>query len=318
VGAVLKNNLVESMNAKISIFNVTDIREEADRMIRHAADEARTLKAQADEALKLAQAQAVEIKLAAQKQGFDEGYTLGLEEGKKQGSETAYADTFAQAKKDFTAQIQQVQTALSASLEKFEAERDQMIIAAQQELLALALAVAVKVTHKQFEVDPSVVAENVKAAIGLVASRTSAILRMNPGDMDKFENLNADKLKELYNLRHVRMVKDDAVDAGGCIVQSDNGQIDAQLVTQIESIIAHLAPAMTDTIRRWTSPQAQTIVPETQVQTQTPAPIQTQNSTDHKSSEQKSAAEIADTSVTPDASAPANLPTEAKESDKQA
>jgi flagellar assembly protein FliH len=295
VGAVLKNNLVEGLNAKVTIFNVTDIREEADRMIRHAAEEARTVKAQADEAIKLAQAQAVEIKLTAQKLGFDEGYALGLEEGKKQGSETAYADTFAQAKKDFAAQIQQVQTALAASLGKFEAERDQMITSAQQELLTLALAVAVKITHKQFEVDPSVVVENVKAAVGLVASRTSAVLRVNPGDIDKFQNLNAEKLQELFNLQHVRMIKDDAVAPGGCIVQSDNGQIDAQLTTQIESIIAHLAPAMAGTIRRWASNPVQTAEPETQ----------TQNSTEQNS--------VAEKTATPDASVPANPPVETKE-----
>jgi flagellar assembly protein FliH len=254
VGAVLKNVVVESMTAKVSRFNLADVRDEANHMLRQALEQSNALKAQAAEILQQAQAQAVEIKQNAQKQGFEEGYTLGMEEGKKQGFEKAHAESFAQSQKEFANQTQQVQTALTNVLAKFEAERDQMITSAQQELLALALSVAIKITHKQFEVDPSVAIENVKSSIGLVASRSSVVIRMNPTDMERFETFDAEKIQQLFNLQHVRMIKDDTVETGGCIVQTDNGKIDSQLSTQIENIVKHLAPAMVGTIHQWSAP----------------------------------------------------------------
>lgn len=251
MGTILKNNLVEGMTAKFSRFNLADVREEAAHILRQARQQADELKAQADKLLEQANADAMEIRQSAQKEGFEQGYTLGLEEGKKQGFEKSHTESFELSQKEFANQIQQVHSALTNTLTQFEAERDQMITSAQQDLLALALAVAVKITHKQFEVDPSVVMENVKTAVGLVASRSSIVLRMNPVDMERFETFDAEKLQQLFNLQHVRMIKDDTVEIGGCIVQTDNGKIDAQLTTQIHNIIKHLAPAMTETINQW-------------------------------------------------------------------
>jgi flagellar assembly protein FliH len=258
VGSILKENLVAGLGAKLSHFNLTDVETEASRIRQQAIAQADQIKAQADELLRQTQLKAKTILENAQKDGFQKGYTEGLEEGKKQGSEQAYLDTCEQAKKDFSEQSQQIRNLLTAVFGSFDNERDQFIAQAQQELLTLALALAVRITHRQIELDPQVVLENVKSAIDLVSSRSEVVLKINPADIDRFKLLDNGNSNQLFSTRHVKIVADDSIASGGCIVKTENTTVDAQIATQIDNIVRQLAPACAETIAQWSEPAGET------------------------------------------------------------
>jgi flagellar assembly protein FliH len=245
--------MVSGLGARFTKFNLADVRVEADHMLQLARDEAERIKAQARDELHQAGEQAEVLRRNAHKEGFQQGYTEGLESGKKQGSEQAYAQTFEEAKKEFADQNRGVLDSLSALFTTFETERDHIIAQAQQELLALALTVAARVTHHQLTIDDQIVLENIKAAVSLVSSRSSVIVKINPTDLKRFELMDAEKAQKLLNVRHVEVIGDETVDIGGCVVQTENGSIDAQVSNQLETIIRQLAPAMEETVRRWSA-----------------------------------------------------------------
>ncbi len=254
MGLILKENMVTGLGTKVSHFNLTDVEAEASRIRQQAIAEADQLKAQADEFMRQTQMKAKILLEDAQKEGFQKGYTEGFEEGKKQGTEQAYLDAGEQAKKEFAEQSKQIRNLLTTVFGSFDSERDQFIAQAQQELLTLALAIAVRITHRQVELDPQIVLENVKSAINLVSSRSEVVLKLNPADLERFKSLDNGNSEQLFNSRHVKIIADETVASGGCIVKTENCTIDAQIKTQIDNIIRQLAPASADTVLKWSEP----------------------------------------------------------------
>ncbi len=247
MGTILKYNVVESLKPKITKFNFCDVRAEAAGIIQRACDQLDRAKAEAKEIIEQARKEAEEIRQSVRAEGFQEGFNQGLAEGKKEGTDQA----FAQAQKDFAAQNQQIRTMLENLLRTFEDERDHLITQSHQDLLALALAIAGKITHEQIKIDPQIVLENVRSAVKLVASRSAVQVRMNPSDIDRFGLIDPEEAEKLLHLKHVRIVKDPSVEEGGCVVATDHGTIDGQVTTQIDNMIRQLSPAMEETIKKW-------------------------------------------------------------------
>jgi len=249
MGAVLKGNMIGGLDAKVTKFTFADVRVEAATIIQRACDQLDRAKEEAQNIIEQGKTQAAQAFTQAQKDGYQAGFEQGLAEGRKQGNEQGLE----QAKATFTEQAAQLRTTLEEVLKEFQEERNHLMVQAHQDLLALALALAVKVTRRQLQIDPQIVLENIKAAIRLVSSRTRVILKMNPTDIDRYNLMDPEKAQKFLNMDHIKVVKDETVEVGGCIIETENGQIDAQVSTQLENLIRQMAPAMEQTVKTWTS-----------------------------------------------------------------
>jgi len=249
LGAVLKSNTIEGLGAKVAKFNLMDIRAEAAAIIQRACDQLDRAKEEARSIVEQAKIEVEQAKTQAREEGYRSGHEQGLIEGRNEG----VAQGLEQAKTEYTEQASQLRAALDAVLHTFEAERNHFMVQAHQELLALALAMAVKITRRQLQIDPEIVLENVKAAVNLVGSRSTVVVGMNPSDIDRFNLLDPEKAEKLLGLQQVKIVPNDTVEAGGCVVRTENGAIDAQVSTQLQNLIHQLAPAMEQTVKAWTS-----------------------------------------------------------------
>lgn len=247
MGAILKQGMIESSSPRISRFNLTDVREEANGIIKRACDELEAAKTQAQVILEQARQEGEAIRRQAQAEGFASGHAEGMEVGKKDGHQQGLEN----ARAEFAEQNRQLRAELEELFTRFEAERNHLIAQAHQDLLALALAIAQKITHRQIEIDPGFVLDNAKAAVHLVASRSGVEVRMNPKDLDRFELLDAEKAGKLLGLEHVKVIKDEVVECGGCVIGTNNGKIDAQVSTQLQNLIHQLAPLMEQQTRTW-------------------------------------------------------------------
>jgi len=228
-------------------FSFSDIRAEADEILRQARGELDRAHAEAREIIERAKIQVEGTRQEAQAEGFQSGYKQGLSEGTQKGREQGLE----QAKKDFSEQNVRLRGALESLLRTFESDRNHLMAQAHQDLLALALAMAAKVTRRQLQADPDLGLEIIKNAVGLVGSRSAVTIRVNPDDADRFEVLDPELAKSTFGLEQVKVVKDASVEAGGCVVATDNGSIDAQVSTQLDNLIGQLAPALEASVKAW-------------------------------------------------------------------
>ena len=122
---------------------------------------------------------------------------------------------------------------ISAELARAKMQAGEMLKASQKDIIALALIVAEKIIGRDIERSPEALIEICATAIENVRNAKQMVLRVHPEN----GNILRAKKKELMDLvaRSVDIaIKDDPdVKAGGCIVQTEFGTIDAQLHTQL-------------------------------------------------------------------------------------
>lgn len=147
---------------------------------------------------------------AARQQGYQEGYRDGLE-----ALEAAKRQYAAQV----TAQMAQVVAAFDEQIQGLEARMASAV-------MDTALRLGHQVVRSELTLRPECVAQVAQEAVGAVMlSARHLRLRMNPQDLALIEQGAGAALRA----RDVIMQADAAISAGGCVVESDLGQVDARI-----------------------------------------------------------------------------------------
>ena len=115
-------------------------------------------------------------------------------------------------------------------------------------MLQLALRLAEKLVHRVIEVDPSVVVDQLAQALTHVLRPVHVTVSINPADRELLNEAMSQLLAEFTHLRHIELVDDPQVSAGGCIVSYGQGQVDADIDTQLERVINLMLPAVDDAV----------------------------------------------------------------------
>jgi flagellar assembly protein FliH len=225
---VTKAAKFETGPGQSQLFNLKDIESEAKAIL----DDARQ---QAQHILDEAREQAQQDRQQARTQGHAQGHAQGLENGRQQGHQQALDE----ARADFQKRTAQFLAANNAVCESFDAAKARLLALAEQQTLALALAVARKVLRRAAVLSHEVAAENVKAALDLLARKTNVVIHVHPDDLEHLEHMDqAGKAWRQYG--HVSFVADETITPGGCVLTTDQGRIDGQLDSQIDRIAAEL------------------------------------------------------------------------------
>lgn len=152
----------------------------------------------------------------------------------------AYREGFARGERDGRAaaarQVEPVLAGLQQLVESLEAGRQKLRREAEQEVVALALAVARKVVGQALASDAAALAGIVREAVGRTEASGSIQVRMHPDDLQRLREAHAGAAALLAGTEHVRFEADPAVEGGGCLVETDFGQIDARVATQFQAI----------------------------------------------------------------------------------
>ena len=114
--------------------------------------------------------------------------------------------------------------------------RDAFLLRNEAELVRLAVAIAEKVVRRSVEADSDVVVQAVKEALKSVRGEKRITIKVNPSEEDVLRE-QASCLRLLGSeVGDLVIVGNPAIAAGGCIVESELGVIDAQIDTQLASI----------------------------------------------------------------------------------
>ncbi len=200
---------------------VQDANDNADSIINDA-------ETKASEKLGDAEARVAEIEKNAFEKGFNEGRDTGFDSGKEEVERL----------------IDKVQTVLNSAIDK----RNQIIEESETQLINLVLLISQKVIKVISENQKNVVINNVIQALRKLKTRGEVIVRVNLADV----NLTTDHIKDFMrmvdNIRSITVLEDSTVDRGGCIIETDFGEIDARIASQFNEIkdrILELAPIKT-------------------------------------------------------------------------
>ena len=119
-----------------------------------------------------------------------------------------------------------------------KAIRDRMVVEAEREIVELAVEIARTILGEQVRLDPDVVRTTVQRAMARAGALAVVRIRVNPSDQ---EIVLASVVEGSgQSERPWEIVADGAIAAGGCIVDTAHGEIEARLDVQLD----HVAQAL--------------------------------------------------------------------------
>ncbi len=195
--------------------------EEAERILSEA-------KEKASETEESVNTRVSNIEKDANEKGHREGHEEGFEIGKQEAERL----------------VDRLHIVLTKAIDK----RNEIIENSETQLINLVLLIAKKVIKVISENQKNVVINNVIQALRKLKSRGNVVIRVNLSDLELTTEHTKDFLSMVENVKSISILEDSSVDKGGCIIETDFGQIDARISSQINEIeekILELIPIKT-------------------------------------------------------------------------
>lgn len=153
-----------------------------------------------------AQEEAVQIKQNA----YQEGYNLGLQQA--------------------TSEIENFKNVLGA----FLGAEDKVFNLIAPNILELSMSIAQKVIKHEAKIDVQIVVDTVMDALKMLSkNEPKIVLRVNPIQVQYLKDTLPEKIKSLGMETKLSVLSDEAITEGGCIIQTNNGMIDATIEAQL-------------------------------------------------------------------------------------
>ncbi len=165
------------------------------------------------------QAPSVDVE-AIKKEAYTEGKTAG----------------FLQAEKKLHSAVQ----AFGDGLEKIDRLRRSILEKSKEDMVRLVMAIAEKIVRTEIEEKKDIVVNTVKMAISAAIQADEYHIRVNPEDLGTVAENEPLFLASMKGLRHICFIADKTVSRGGCLAESNAGDVDATIETQLEEIYQQL------------------------------------------------------------------------------
>ena len=155
-----------------------------------------------------------------EKESYERGYKEGHDRGYQEGRE------------EVQRLIDRLHTIISKAIEK----RNEIIEESETQLINLVLLISKKVIKVISENQKNVVINNVVQALRKLKSRGDVVIRVNIADLELTSEHIKDFMSMVENVKSITVLEDSSVDRGGCIIETDFGQIDARISSQLHEI----------------------------------------------------------------------------------
>ncbi len=153
-------------------------------------------------------------------EAYDKGYAQGEKDGFEFGKHK-----FQAALQGLTKITHEIDALKSTLYEKYE-----------KEMISLVLAVAKKVICHEASTSPELVGHVIRAAAGYVLENSRVTIRVHPYDFNFVDEVKSDFLMGIAGLKHTEIVEDRGIQQGGCVIETELGDVDATVDQQIAAI----------------------------------------------------------------------------------
>jgi flagellar assembly protein FliH len=179
-------------------------------------------KKMAEQILLEARRQAEVIEQTAYREGFAQGERAGMEFGQQK--------------------IEPIAKAIDSVVQDLLRVRDNMIKKVEGELIHVAFAIATRILHKELSLRPEDVLDVAREALKRTVRGVKMTMRINPVDMEYFQQAGKILPELAKHSEQMVLAPDYEVTRGGVIVETESGEIDATLESQLTLLWEALNP----------------------------------------------------------------------------
>ena len=165
----------------------------------------------------------------------------------KKDIDEAYARGRREALDGAAAKLESSAKALATALTEVNQLRSAMAQNSREDMLRLVMAIAEQVIHQHVRISADTITRVIDEALKASVRSDHYRIKVNPADLDAVNEHKPLFLASISGLKNLIIDADQAISPGGCKIESDLGEVDATLETQLEAIRQALEEAMTGT-----------------------------------------------------------------------
>ncbi len=159
---------------------------------------------------------ATDVKQEAQTQGYNTGHQEGLDQGDK----------------DVKFVIERLHHVVAETAR----ERERILVHSETQVVNLVVSMVKKAVKKLSVENQEVVVENTKAALELLRGAMTIFIHVSPYDFNFISSYREELFRMLESRAELNFVEDPSVDPGGVYIETDTGDIDATIRSQLEEL----------------------------------------------------------------------------------
>ncbi|MDR2552464.1 MAG: flagellar assembly protein FliH [Treponema sp.] len=194
--------------------------DQAQVLKQEAGEEAEKILAEAREKAKQLETEARGSFENRRKEAEDQGFQAGREAG------------FAEGKDEVSRLVERTRIMLERAQEK----RGEILAETEQQIIDLVLLVARKVIKVISENQRNVVVSNVVQALRKIKSRGSVLIRVNMLDLKLTTEHKKGFIDMVEGAKSLQIIEDSSVDPGGCVIETEFGEVDARIGSQLAEL----------------------------------------------------------------------------------
>ena len=162
----------------------------------------------------------------------EQAYQRGVADGRKKGMIDAENTWHALAEE----KIEPLLMSLQEALNQLNNLRKETYHSVEKEVVELALAIARQVICHEITIDREIVLCVAREALAKVEDPGKIKIKMSPSDL-QFINETQSRLSDLVeNIDNVTLESTESIQSGGCIIETDIGEIDARIEKQLQAV----------------------------------------------------------------------------------
>ena len=157
-----------------------------------------------------------QIKANAFQQGFTEGEKVGFEAGIKR--------------------VDPLINSFNQGLEQLKNIRREIHQKIEKEVAQLALSIAKKIVCHEVKTTEETVVCVAREALSRVENPGKIKVKLNPADLQFIQDTKFQLSHFLDDVESIRFEAEDSIQSGGCLIETDMGDIDARIEKQLQAI----------------------------------------------------------------------------------
>ena len=194
---------------------------EAQQIVERAQAQAQSMM---DEAQAQIQAHADQVAQQAGQQGFEQGMQQGFEAGQAQGMQ------------ETVARVEH----LKLEFVELVMARRKVLASLEPEIVHLAVDIAEKIVGMELATGREIITGIVRQALDTLKERDTIVIRVNPSEVEAVTSNQAAYEAMIEGLKRFEVLADGAIEPGSCAIETNLGNVDARIHTQLEAVRAGL------------------------------------------------------------------------------
>ncbi|WKC85223.1 flagellar assembly protein FliH [Borreliella lusitaniae] len=163
---------------------------------------------------------------------YEKKLKTDLEIATAKGREEGYSKGYESGFEDFDKVMRKFHSIIASLI----AERKGILESSGGQIISLVMQIAIKVIKRITDSQRDVVLENVDDALKRVKDKTQITIRVNLDDLDILRHKKSDFISRFDVIENLEIIEDPNIGKGGCIIETNFGEIDARISSQLDKI----------------------------------------------------------------------------------